>query len=136
MTSRAPILTRSVPGQVELVANAADLDRLVGAVLIADRRPDAISLRLPSGRGVVPHEARRDAVERLARVDDHDFVWATDAYTVVEAHYAVVGTGTVRDRVRDEWRTFEDPDEALEFATDVVAEAGEPERYEVVPFRP
>lgn len=89
-----------------------------------------------------PHEARRDAAERLAADGDREFVWVTDAYTiaeggeVVEVYYAVDGTGEVAARLREEWMTFDDPDEALDYATDVVEGAGETERYDVVPLEP
>lgn len=94
---------------------------------------------IPAGE-VAPHEARRDVAERLASEGDREFVWVTDAYTiaeggeVVEVYYAVDGTGEVSERVREEWMTFDDPDEALEYATDVVEGAGDPERYDVVPL--
>lgn len=96
---------------------------------------------IPAGE-VTPHEARREAAERLARENDREFVWVTDAYTVaeggevVDVYYAVDGTGEVADRVRDEWEVFDNPDEALEYANDVVAGASDPERYDVVPLEP
>lgn len=89
-----------------------------------------------------PHEARRDAAEGLAAEHDRDYVWVTDAYTlaqggeVVEAYYAVDATGEIAERLREEWMTFDDPDEALAYAEEVVAEASEPERYDVVPLEP
>ncbi|PYF99264.1 hypothetical protein SAMN05216184_108146 [Georgenia satyanarayanai] len=96
---------------------------------------------IPAGE-VAPHEARREAAERLARENDREYVWVTDAYTiaeggeVVEAYYSVDGTGEASDRVRDEWMTFDDPGEALDYANEVVADVSEPERYDVVPLEP
>jgi len=55
---------------------------------------------------------------------------------VVEAYYAVDATGEIAERLREEWMTFDDPDEALAYAEEVVAEASEPERYDVVPLEP
>ncbi|HLV05441.1 hypothetical protein [uncultured Georgenia sp.] len=96
---------------------------------------------IPAGE-VAPHEARREVAERLASENDREFVWVTDAYTiaeggeVVETYYAVDGTGEASDRVREEWRMFDDPDEALDYANDVVADVSEPERYAVIPLEP
>ena len=103
--------------------------------------PYEVGDTIPAGEAT-PHEARREAAERLARENDREFVWVTDAYTiaeggeVVDVYYAVDGTGEVAERVRDEWEVFEDPDEALEYANDVVAGASDPERYDVVPLEP
>lgn len=96
---------------------------------------------IPPGE-VTPHEARREAAERLARENDREFVWVTDAYTVAEGgevaetYFSVDGTGEAADRLRQEWMTFEDPDEALDYAHDVVADVSEPERYDVIPLEP
>ena len=96
---------------------------------------------VPAGE-VLPHEARREVAELLARENDRDFVWVTDAYTiaeggeVVETYYVVDATGEAFDRVRDEWATFDDPAEALDYAKDVVADLSEPGRYDVVPLQP
>ncbi|WP_413450343.1 hypothetical protein AA0Y32_06705 [Georgenia phoenicis] len=96
---------------------------------------------IPAGE-VTPSEARRDAAERLAGESDREFVWVTDAYTiaeggeVVDVHYAVEATGEASDRVRKEWLTFDDPDEALSYANEVVADVSESERYDVVPLEP
>src|SRR5690606_42068800 len=106
-----------------------------------DRGTAADALSTPAGE-VAPHEARREVAERLASVNDREFVWVTDAYTiaeggeVVETYYAVDGTGEASDRVREEWRMFDDPDEALDYANDVVADVSEPERYAVIPLEP
>lgn len=96
---------------------------------------------IPAGE-VTPSEARRDTAERLARENDREFLWVTDAYTIAEGgevtdvHYAVEGTGEASDRVRKEWLTFDDPDEALDYANEVLADVSEPERYDVVPLEP
>lgn len=90
----------------------------------------------------LPHEARRDAAERVARESGRDLVWVTDAYTfaegreVVEAYYAVEGTGELRDRLADEWGTFDDPDDARAYAEQAVADVSDPDRYDVVPYAP
>lgn len=94
---------------------------------------------VPAGEDL-PHEARRETAQRLAAEHDAEFVWVTDAYSiaeggeVVETYYAVDATGEISDRLSAEWMMFTDPDEALAYAENVVAEADSPERYEIVPY--
>lgn len=107
----------------------------------ASTGPYEVGDTVPAGEES-PHEARREAAERLAREQDRDFAWVTDAYTfaeggeVVESYYAVDATAELRDHLSAEWATFDTPEEALEYAEEVVATVGDAERYVVVPYEP
>lgn len=103
--------------------------------------PYEVGDTVPAGEEL-PHEARREAAERLSREHDRDFAWVTDAYTlaeggeVVESYYAVDSTGELQAHLSEEWATFDTPEEAFAYAEEVVVTVGDPERYELVPYEP